>query len=164
MVINLVPAANNYSIIIHTTVLKRKEERKISKIKYHTYMTSIFSFCHGMTASDLSYDKYILWVRDVSKTQVNNWKPSQNHNEQKQIIFGLRVGCTANILIFVYQKISWLTLTFLDFLNYLDLSWLLYKLVSNKYEGLYSYFMHKNVKGIMLAILHSYFMVKCNYS
>ena len=103
-----------------------------------------------MTASDLSYDKYILWVRDVSKTQVNNWKPSQNHNEQKQIIFGLRVGCTANILIFVYQKISWLTLTFLDW--------------SNKYEGLYSYFMHKNVKGIMLAILHSYFMVKCNYS
>ena len=39
-------------------------------------MIGISCFCHGVTDSDLSYDKYILRVRNVSKTQVKDWKPS----------------------------------------------------------------------------------------
>ena len=38
-------------------------------------MIGISHFYHDVTDSDLYYDKFILSVRNVSKTQVNNWKP-----------------------------------------------------------------------------------------
>ena len=71
MLVNLA-LVNNYSIITCTTVLQRKDGGCDIKIQVSTYMTGISCSCDGATDSDLSYDKYILRVKNVSKTQVNN--------------------------------------------------------------------------------------------
>ena len=85
--------------------------------------------------SDLFYDKYILWVRNVPKNQVNHWK-SFKHIEQIQI----------------YQWKPFYR------------SWLLYKFVFIQYKVCIATVCIKIVKDMILAILYSCFMAKCNYS
>ena len=53
--------------IIKHNVIGEKKERYDIKNQVSTCMIGVSSFCHGIIDSDISYNKYIVWVRNVSK-------------------------------------------------------------------------------------------------